>query len=181
MDAWCQQHLSQPYDKNGAWAAQGQILPILLQKLLDEPFFALSPPKSSGRDLFNMAWLNDKLHGDERAVDVQATLLELTGLTIAHAITQHCQGAREVYLCGGGARNHTLFNRLIALLPDCTVQTTHVLGVDSDYLEAIAFAWLALQNQVGKPANLPAVTGAKRPCVLGAAYVGNESLLSPSQ
>jgi anhydro-N-acetylmuramic acid kinase len=170
MDAWCQQHLHQPYDKNGSWAAQGEVLPILLKKLLDEPFFALSPPKSSGRDLFNMAWLNDKLHGDECAVDVQATLLELTCLTIAHAIRQHCQGATEIYLCGGGARNHTLFNRLIALLPDCTVQTTQVLGVDSDYLEAIAFAWLALQNQQGKPANLPAVTGAKRACVLGVVH-----------
>ncbi len=167
LDAWCQRHLQQPYDKNGAWAAQGQVLPILLQKLLNEPFFTLSPPKSSGRDLFNMSWLSAKLQGDERPVDVQATLLELTALTIVQAITQYCQGATEVYLCGGGAHNQTLCQRLDVLLPQCRLQTTQALGVDSDYLEAIAFAWLALQNQQGKPANLPVVTGAKHYCVLG--------------
>ena len=170
MDAWCHLHLNQPYDKNGVWAAQGQILPILLQKLLSEPFFALLPPKSSGRDLFNMGWLNEKLRGDERAMDVQATLLELTCVTIARAIEQHCQGAAEVYLCGGGAHNQTLCKRLEALLPSCTLQSTDVLGVDSDFLEAIAFAWLALQNQQGKPANLPAVTGAKQARILGAVH-----------
>lgn len=170
MDAWCMKHLSKPYDANGAWAASGRVVPALLERMLDEPFFALSPPKSSGRDLFNMVWLSGKLQGSEAAADVQATLLELTCRTIAQAIRQHCAGAREIYLCGGGAHNQTLRNRLIALLPDSTVQTTDNLGVDGDYLEAIAFAWLAQQALHGKPANLPLVTGAKHPCILGAIH-----------
>jgi anhydro-N-acetylmuramic acid kinase len=170
MDAWCMQHLGKPYDDSGIWAASGKMLPALLEKMLDEPFFALPPPKSSGRDLFNMAWLCDKLQGGELAEDVQATLLELTCGTIAQAIRQHCAGATEIYLCGGGAHNQTLHRRLAALLPGCGVRTTDVLGVDGDYLEAIAFAWLAQQTLHGKPANLPLVTGAKHPCILGAVY-----------
>jgi len=170
MDAWCMQHKGLPFDADGAWAATGKVLPALLAKMLGEPFFALPPPKSSGRDLFNTAWLNSKLQGDESSVDVQATLLELTCLTIAQAIQQQCNGAREIYLCGGGARNLTLRTRLAALLPDSSVQTTDALGVDGDFLEAIAFAWLAQQNLLGLPANLPLVTGAKHPCILGAVY-----------
>jgi anhydro-N-acetylmuramic acid kinase len=170
MDAWCMQHLGKPFDDLGTWAATGKVLPALLEQMLNEPFFDLPPPKSSGRDLFNMAWLHDKLQGSERAENVQATLLELTCRTIAQAIQQHCVGAKEVYLCGGGAHNQTLYNRLAALLPDSTVQTTNVLGVDSDYLEAIAFAWLAQQTLHGQAANLPAVTGARHSCILGAIY-----------
>jgi len=170
MDAWCMQHNGQPYDDNGVWAASGNVLPALLEQFLNEPFFALPPPKSSGRDLFNMAWLRNQLHGDETAADVQATLLELTCRTIALSIRQHCVGATETYLCGGGAHNQTLRNRLATLLPGSSVQTTDVLGVDGDYLEAIAFAWLAQQTLHGKPANLPLVTGAKHPCILGAIY-----------
>ncbi len=170
MDAWCGQHLGKPYDERGAWAATGKVLPALLEQMLSEPFFAFPPPKSSGRDLFNPAWLQDKMQGDERAEDVQATLLELTCRTIAQAIQQHCAEAKEIYLCGGGAHNLTLHNRLASLLPDSTVQTTNVLGVDSDYLEAIAFAWLAQQALHGLTANLPAVTGARHPCILGAIY-----------
>ncbi len=170
MDAWCRQHLGKPFDAGGAWAASGNVLPELLKRMLTEPFFALPPPKSSGRDLFNLAWLQGKLQGGERAEDVQATLLELTCRTIAQAIRQYCSGAKEIYLCGGGAHNQALRNRLVALLPDSTVRTTDALGVDSDYLEAIAFAWLAQQALHGKPANLPQVTGAKHPCILGAVY-----------
>ncbi|HEU0282994.1 MAG TPA: anhydro-N-acetylmuramic acid kinase [Gallionella sp.] len=170
MDTWCMQHLGKPYDDSGAWAASGKVLPALLEKMLDEPFFTLAPPKSSGRDLFNMAWLRSKLQGDERAEDVQATLLELTCRTIAQAIRQHCAGTTKIYLCGGGAHNTALRRRLIALLPDSSVQTTDVLGVEGDYLEAIAFAWLAQQTLHGKPANLPLVTGARHPCILGAIY-----------
>ena len=170
MDIWCQQHLGKPYDDRGSWATTGQVLPALLEQMLSEPFFALPPPKSSGRDLFNLQWLQNKLHGSERAEDVQATLLELTCRTIAQAIQQHCVGAKEIYLCGGGAHNQALHNRIACLLPGSTVQTTNTLGVDSDYLEAIAFAWFAQQTLHGKPANLPSVTGAKHPCVLGAIY-----------
>jgi anhydro-N-acetylmuramic acid kinase len=170
MDAWCMQHLGKPYDDNGAWAASGSVLPALLEKLLDESFFALPPPKSSGRDLFNIAWLENKLQGNEVAANVQATLLELTCRSIALAIQKYCSGAKEIYLCGGGAHNQSLLNRLTALLPSSSLATTDMLGVDGDYLEAIAFAWLAQQALHGKPANLPQVTGAKHPCILGAIY-----------
>lgn len=170
MDAWCAKHTGKPYDDNGVWAASGQVLPGLLEQMLKEPFFFLSPPKSSGRDLFNMTWLNNKLQGNENAADVQATLLELTCRSIAQAIRKYCVGAQEIYLCGGGAHNRTIRGRLSALLSECSIHTTDSLGIDGDYLEAIAFAWLAQQALHGKPANLPLVTGAKHPCILGAIY-----------
>jgi len=172
MDAWCMKYQSKPFDDSGAWAATGTILAALLERLLEESYFALPPPKSSGRDLFNQAWLLDKLQGDERPQDVQATLLELTCCSIAQAIQQYCIGAREIYLCGGGAHNQTLYSRLVTLLPGCLVQSTNALGVDGDYLEAIAFAWLARQTLRGEAANLPAVTGARHACILGAIYPG---------
>jgi anhydro-N-acetylmuramic acid kinase len=170
MNAWCMQHLGKDYDDNGTWAASGKVLPALLNQMLEEPFFALPPPKSSGRDLFNIAWLRNKPNGSEKAEDVQATLLELTCRTIAQAILEYCIGATEILLCGGGAHNQALHNRLIVMLPGCTVQTTDTLGVDGDFLEAIAFAWLAQQTLHGQPANLPLVTGARHPCILGAIY-----------
>ena len=170
MDTWCMQHIGTSYDKNGDWAASGKPIPELLAKMLAEPFFALPPPKSSGRDLFNMDWLNSLLNGNETAADVQATLLELTCVSIADSILEQCSGAQEIYLCGGGAHNLALRRRLATLLPDCSVQTTSDIGVDSDYLEAIAFAWLAQQTLLGIPANLPRVTGAAHPCILGAIY-----------
>ncbi|MBI3222052.1 MAG: anhydro-N-acetylmuramic acid kinase [Nitrosomonadales bacterium] len=170
MDAWCRRHLGKAYDDNGNWAASGQVRPALLNHMLAEPFFDMPPPKSSGRDLFNMTWLQSLLNGDERPEDVQATLLELTGQCIAQAIQQYCAGASEVYLCGGGAHNQTLSSRLTNLLPGCTVQNSDALGIDSNYLEATAFAWLAQQTLLGQPANLPLVTGAKHPCVLGAIH-----------
>lgn len=170
MDAWCMQHLGNPYDTDGAWAASGEVIPAVLERMLDEPFFALPPPKSSGRDLFNMKWLHASLKGDEAAADVQATLLELTCQGIARAIREHCRGAQEIYLCGGGAHNSALRKRLAALLPKCTIAATDSLDVNGDFLEAIAFAWLAQQTLQDKPANLPAVTGARHPCVLGAIY-----------
>ena len=170
MDAWCMQHQGRPYDERGDWAAAGKVLPNLLQNLLAESFFAAPPPKSSGRDLFNMRWLNSRLRGDENAADVQATLLELSCVSIAQSIHRYCPGAREIYLCGGGAHNRTLRNRLSQLLPDSSVASTNDLGVDGDFLEAIAFAWLAQQTLHGKPGNLPLATGATHPCVLGAIH-----------
>lgn len=170
MDAWCMAHKSIPYDDKGAWAASGTPLTALLSQMLEEPFFTLPPPKSSGRDLFNMEWLRKKLQGDERPEDVQATLLELTCQTIAQPIKQYYAETREVYLCGGGARNLALYARLSALLSDCRIQSTSALGVDGDFLEANAFAWLAQQTMRNKPANLPQVTGAAHPCILGSIY-----------
>ncbi|MDZ4201741.1 MAG: anhydro-N-acetylmuramic acid kinase [Gallionella sp.] len=170
MDAWCARHTGKPYDDNGTWAASGRPLPGLLDRMLAEPFFSLSPPKSSGRDLFNMTWLQSKLDGNEAPADVQASLLELTSQTIAQAIRMYCGGAKEIYLCGGGAHNHSLSHRLAMLLPDSTLNSTDHVGVNGDYLEAIAFAWLAQQTILGKPANLPQVTGARHPCILGAIH-----------
>lgn len=170
MDAWCKQHRGTSYDANGAWAATGRVIPELLESMLGEAFFAAAPPKSSGRDLFNMAWLTQKLRGDELAEDVQATLLELSGVSIAASIQTYCADAQELYLCGGGAHNQTLRNRLAQLLPDSRIFTTSEIGVDGDYLEAIAFAWLAQQSLQNIPANLPLVTGARHACILGAIH-----------
>lgn len=170
MDAWIAQHRGEAYDKDGAWAASGHIIPALLQAMLNEPFLHAAPPKSSGRDLFNLAWLNSKLRGDESPADVQATLLALTSHAIADAIRGFCAGAQEVYLCGGGAHNHALVQHLSASLPDCLIQATDTLGMNADWVEAIAFAWLAQQAMHGHCANLPAVTGARHPCILGAIY-----------
>ncbi len=170
MDAWCLQHQGKPYDANGTWAASGLVLPNLLIKMLSEPYFAEPPPKSSGRDLFNMGWLNVLLQGNERPEDVQATLLELSCVSIAQSVMEYCSGAQEIYLCGGGAHNRTLMNRLQQLLPTAQITTTEQLGVDGDYLEAIAFAWLAQQTISGLPGNLPNVTGARHNCILGAIH-----------
>ncbi len=166
MDSWCAMHQGTPYDAGGAWAASGCAIPELLAKMLSEPYFSLPPPKSCGRDLFNMSWLNGLLEGQESPADVQATLLELTCRAIADRIEGRC----ALYLCGGGAKNLTLKRRLAELLPNCEVRTTNELDVDSDYLEAIAFAWLARQNLSGETANLPEVTGARHRCILGAIY-----------
>ncbi len=170
MDAWIAQHRGEAYDRNGAWAASGQVIPALLQAMINEAFFSAAPPKSSGRDLFNMAWLKQRLTGSEAPADVQATLLALTANSIADAIKRFCAGAEEIYLCGGGAHNGALVQLLRQLLPECGTQLTDALGVGADWMEAIAFAWLARQAMHGKPANLPVVTGAKHPCILGAIY-----------
>lgn len=170
MDAWIARHLSEPFDKNGAWAASGKVIPALLQKLLTEPYFAASPPKSTGRDLFNLAWLGRYLTGSENIADVQATLLALTGDSIASAVQRFCADATEIYLCGGGAHNEALLAYLQRKLPQLLIQKTEVLGIAADWMEAIAFAWLAQQALHLRPANLPAVTGARHPVVLGAIY-----------
>ncbi len=170
MDAWITKHQAELFDKNGAWSASGKIIPLLLQRLLAEPFFVATPPKSTGRDLFNMAWLEKHLNGNEIPEDVQATLLALTGDSIADAVQHFCTGVEELYLCGGGAHNNALVSHLRHALPQCRILKTDVLGIAADWMEAIAFAWLAQQTLHLRPSNLPAVTGAKHPCVLGAIY-----------
>lgn len=170
MDAWIARHQDKPYDKDGAWAAGGKIIPSLLQKMLNEPYFVASPPKSTGRDLFNLAWLESQLNGGETPQDVQATLLALTGDSIAASVNRFCARTREIFVCGGGAHNKALISHLQRALPQCRIQKTEVLGIDADWMEAMAFAWLAQQTMHLRPANLPAVTGAKHPCVLGAIY-----------
>jgi anhydro-N-acetylmuramic acid kinase len=170
MDAWAQRHLGEAFDRDGAWAASGKPIDSLLRELLREPYFSAVPPKSTGRDLFNLAWLEQRLSGSEATSDVQATLLALTVESIARDLVAHCSGAREIYVCGGGAANPALMSRLGARLAERKVLTTAVLGIDPDWVEACAFAWLARQALHLKAGNLPAVTGANGPRVLGAIY-----------
>ncbi len=170
LDAWVSENLDKAFDENGAWAAQGAALPTLLEALLRHEFFDRAPPKSTGRETFNLAWVKRALSGTESPVDVQTTLLELTATAITQAIRDYCSGATEVFVCGGGARNQALVHRLRVLLADTRVDTTDALGVDAKWLEALAFAWLARQTLGGLPGNMPGVTGARGPRVLGAIY-----------
>lgn len=170
MDAWCQRHTGQPYDKNGDWAASGILIQPLLEKCLRNPFFQLPPPKSTGREAFNLAWLETLLESKYRPQDVQCTLAELTAHGIADAIQRYYSGTTEIYLCGGGAHNRHLHSRIHAHLPAIQLAETGALGIPADWVEAAAFAWLAKQTMEGKPGNLPAVTGAKGSRILGAIY-----------
>ena len=170
MDSWAQRHLGKPYDAEGRWAASGQPISRLLQSWLHHPFFQQAPPKSTGRDTFNMAWLEQCLQPGDTPADVQATLLELTARSIAAAIRQYCGAVREIFLCGGGARNKALLHRLQDLLDDCKVDLTDSLGIGTDWVEAAAFAWLAKQTMDRRPGNLPAATGAAGPRILGAIH-----------
>lgn len=170
MDAWCLRHTGKPYDEGGAWAESGEVIQALLEKLLMLPFFSRSAPKSAGRELFNLPWLESCLIGNERAADVQATLLQLTITAIAESVSTYFPGASELYLCGGGARNSALVTRLRSAMPGRKVELTDRLGVNADWLEAFAFAWLAKQAIHGIPGSLPEVTGARGARVLGAVY-----------
>ena len=170
MDAWCERHRGQPFDADGAFAAQGEVDSDLLARLLDEPWFALGPPKSSGREQFHLEWVQSRLSGDERAQDVQATLLELTAATVVDALRAHQPATRRVLVCGGGVRNTRLLARIAALLPEMAVESTAGHGLDPDFVEAMAFAWLARQTLAGLPGNVPSVTGARGPRVLGVVY-----------
>jgi anhydro-N-acetylmuramic acid kinase len=170
MDAWIAQHQGTPYDKEGVWASTGKVIPSLLERLLAEPFFRTAPPKSTGRDLFNLDWLSRHLKGDEGAADVQATLLALTGDSIADAVLRFCHDVSEILVCGGGAHNSHLMSHLRLTLPHCRIIQSDDAGIDADWMEAIAFAWLAQQTLLLRPSNLPAVTGASHPVVLGAIY-----------
>jgi len=170
MDAWIERHKGLRYDEDGQWAAQGRALPELLRHLIADSYFAASPPKSCGRDEFNLAWLERHLAGNERPKDVQATLLELSALAAVQAIGRWCGQPDELYICGGGARNQALMAHLQHQLPDCLVVSTDSLGLAADWVEALAFAWLAWRTLNNQPGNLPDVTGARGPRILGAIY-----------
>jgi anhydro-N-acetylmuramic acid kinase len=171
LDLWHARHRDFAYDRGGAWAQSGRIVDSLLAELLAEPYFARTPPKSTGRDLFDPAWLAARLDGHAIApVDVQATLVALTARTIADAVLMHCPAATEVLVCGGGAHNDALMSALAALLSPRSVATTASQGVAVEHVEALAFAWLAREALAGRPGNLPAVTGARGLRVLGAIY-----------
>jgi anhydro-N-acetylmuramic acid kinase len=170
MDAWCQRHFGQAFDHDGAIATRGTVDAGLLERLLDEPWFALPPPKSTGREQFHLDWVESRLAGGERVEDVQATLLELTAVTVCQALRREQPDTRRVLVCGGGVRNGALMARIGLLLPEAAIASTADVGLDPDYVEAMAFAWLARQTLAGAPGNLPAVTGARGPRVLGAIY-----------
>jgi anhydro-N-acetylmuramic acid kinase len=170
LDAWVSQHKGTAFDDEGRWAAGGSVDENLLQRLLDDPWLAKAPPKSTGFEYFNLDWLAKASTSEISAVDVQATLVELTATTIAHSITQTDMSVREVFVCGGGAHNAYLLKRLAAHLPDVALATTSKVGLDPDWVEASAFAWLAMRRVQGLSGNLPAVTGARRPAILGAVH-----------
>ncbi|HLS83801.1 MAG TPA: anhydro-N-acetylmuramic acid kinase [Arenimonas sp.] len=170
MDAWCLQHRGQRYDGDAAFAREGRVDAALLERLLAEPWFALPPPKSTGRDQFQLHWLGERLAGNESPADVQATLCELSAATIAEALLRTQPGCRRLIACGGGVHNPLLMQRLAARLPGITLETTAAHGLDPDFVEAAGFAWLARQTLAGQAGNLPSVTGARGPRVLGAIY-----------
>jgi anhydro-N-acetylmuramic acid kinase len=170
LDLWASRHLRAPRDNGGGWAAGGQVIPQLLGRMLQDPYFAAAPPKSTGRDLFNSGWLQRYLKGDEDAQAVQATLLELTARSVADAVSRHCPGARRLIVCGGGARNDALMRRLAEISAPTAIETADRHGIDPQLVEAVAFAWLAKQSLDGKAGNLPSVTGARGARVLGAIY-----------
>jgi len=185
LDAWCRRHLGQSMDRDGAFAARGRVDDALLARFLRDEFFTRPAPKSTGPEHFSPAWLDERLAQaqaererrdsatpPDNPADVQATLVALTAQSIADAV-QRTLGAQEVgvFICGGGARNPVLMRALQARLPECSVETTAVLGVDPAWVEALAFAWLAQQRISGEPGNCTAVTGASRRAVLGGVWV----------
>jgi anhydro-N-acetylmuramic acid kinase len=171
MDAWCERHTGRAYDADGAFAASGQTSATLLARLLADPWLALPPPKSTGREHFHLDWLQARMDSDTPSpADVQATLLELTARTVADALQMTQPDTRRVLVCGGGVRNPVLMARLAAHLPQAVVESTAAHGLDPDYVEAMGFAWLARETLAGRPGNLPAVTGASGPRVLGTVY-----------
>lgn len=176
LDNWIQQHLGQRFDKNGEWASQGKVNQALLTACLKEDYFTQTPPKSTGREQFNLHWLAEKLASfpSLQPVDVQATLLELTAQSIAQQLPPATANLTyRLLVCGGGAKNLTLLHRLRTLLAHWHVATTDDFGIDSDFVEAAAFAWLAKQTIQHKTGNVPAVTGASQPAILGAIYLAD--------
>ena len=175
MDGWCERHRGSAYDAGGAWAASGRVLEPLLDALRAEAYFALAPPKSTGRDLFDMAWLDARLQpafAGAAPADVQATLAELTASVCAGDVRRHAPDAHELLLCGGGTANDHLVARLAARLPGVAVTPTDARGLPAQQVEAAAFAWLAAAFRDRAAGNLAAVTGATGPRVLGALYPG---------
>ena len=172
MDHWVREHFGSDFDDGGAWASGGRIIDSLLNQMLTaEPYFVLSAPKSTGTEYFNPNWLEPFLNDSHDARDVQATLAELTAVTLAEAIRGLPSMPVNCYVCGGGARNPHLLQRLANAIPECGIQTTAALGLDPDYVEAVAFAWLARERLAHRGGNLPAVTRASRVVTLGGVYL----------
>jgi anhydro-N-acetylmuramic acid kinase len=171
MDQWCERHRNERYDRDGAWAAKGRVQTDLLEQLLMDDYFTKAPPKSTGREHFNFAWLERQLTSKLAPEDIQATLVELTAASIVLGLKSLPEKIGEIYVCGGGSHNRHLLARLGVLLSDIPVVTTEVLGLNPDWVEAAAFAWLAHQTLAGRAGNLPSVTGARHPVLLGGIYL----------
>lgn len=182
MDSWIEKHLGKRYDKNAEWAKTGEVISELLAEMLSEPFLQLPPPKSTGRELFNLAWLEKQFANltakspassvaNFKPEDIQYTLAEFTAQSITRELSQWKNEPNKVLLvCGGGARNPLLMERFNVLLPDWHIGTTNDYGVDVDYVEAAAFAWLAFQRMENLPSNMPSVTGASQAVSLGTIF-----------
>lgn len=170
MDAWCLRHTGAAFDRDGALAASGRVDADLLARLRADPWFATPPPKSSGRDQFHLDWVDAALTGRESIADVQASLLALTATTIADALRATQPGTRRVIACGGGVHNAALMQALAAAMPGIAIESSAAHGLDPDRVEAMGFAWLARQTLLGRPGNLPSVTGASGPRVLGVVH-----------
>jgi anhydro-N-acetylmuramic acid kinase len=176
MDLWCKEHLNCPYDKRGNYAASGYIIPELLQQMLNDPYFSMSFPKSTGREYFGKNWINKlslehiDLNNPQSKFDILATLTELTAHSIAKEINFSIPDCKEVLICGGGVKNNYLVERLKLHLPEKQIKPTDDYGIPAQWIESMAFAWLAKQTYEGLTGNLPSVTGAKHPVILGAVY-----------
>ena len=174
MDAWIWRQCAKPYDKDAQWACEGNVVLPLLQQMLNDPYFAAPAPKSTGREYFNYGWLERHLQKFPglRARDVQATLAELTAVTISEQVLLS-GGCDRLMVCGGGSRNPLVMARLAGLLPGTEVTTTDTAGISGDDMEALAFAWLSWRTLAGLAGNLPSVTGASEATVLGAIFPAN--------
>lgn len=170
MDAWIAKHQEKAYDVDGAWAKQGEVIKPLLVQLLADSFIQLAAPKSIGKEYFSLAWLESYLKPEYKAVDVQKTLVAFTAHTIADTVINARKKVKELYLCGGGTHNIVLHQMIADLLPQTVVMSIADIGISPDYLEAMLFAWLAAQTINKKALDLSAITGSKRPAILGAVY-----------
>lgn len=175
LDAWIRRIKDRPYDAEGDWARSGTVDEALLDRLLSDPYFGRPAPKSTGPEHFNLDWVARAGTDGIDPADVQATLVELTAVSIARAIAQAAPSARELIVCGGGAHNSYLLERLGARLPDVVIRSTDPFGIAPDWIEASAFAWLAERYVGGRSGNLPSVTGASRATILGALYPGRHN------
>lgn len=172
MDAWIQHIKGEKFDKGGKWASSGKVIPALLTEMLQDAYFALPAPKSTGRELFNLKWLKNHLKKLKEFTneDIQATLVELTAASVANSVKKHAPHTNAMYVCGGGAFNKYLLKKLAWHLPNVRISDTEELGIPPQQVEAVAFAWLAMRRIKNLPGNLPSVTGAGKKVLLGTIY-----------
>ncbi|MCG5525812.1 anhydro-N-acetylmuramic acid kinase [Ectothiorhodospira haloalkaliphila] len=175
MDAWIRHERGQPWDAQGDWAAGGEVDDPLLASMLGDPYFMQPPPKSTGTEYFNLQWIKKQLQMADRHIparNVQRTLAELTVASASDAIIRHASSAQRVLVCGGGVHNRAVMEGLGRRLPNATVESTEAVGLSPDWIEAMAFAWLARETLAGRPGNVPSVTGARKAVVLGSIHPG---------